>query len=224
MELLVILVVAAVVVAIVARPTDKPICASEVPLLPERFVVLDLETTGLDPECHEIIEVAALRIDRVAVTHDTFEALVIPGSRMAGHLAKSTGISQELLDSEGRPLGTVLPALKDFVGDLPLVSFNADFDLAFLRKAGAVHGLSFANDTECVLKLARRAWPGRRSYKLADLAREHRARDRSRRALADCRRALVVYCAAVTALQISGQGRDVHPRIQKEVAALREPQ
>jgi DNA polymerase III subunit epsilon len=222
MELLVILVVAAVVVAIMARPTAKPIFESEVPLLPERFVVLDLETTGPDPECHEIIEIAALRIDRVAVSHDTFEALLIPGNRIAKKVTKSTGISQELLDSKGKPLSTVLPAFKEFVGDLPLVAFNADFDLAFLRRAGEIHGIFFNNDTDCVLKLARHAWPGRRSYQLADLAREHRTRTKSRRALAECRRALVVYCAAVTALRISRQGSDVHP-IGGEVAGLREP-
>jgi len=46
--------------------------------LPERFVVFDLETTGLKAGQHEIIEIGAIRVNRDSNQHETFSALVMP--------------------------------------------------------------------------------------------------------------------------------------------------
>ena len=40
-----------------------------------------------------------------------------------------------MVDSEGMPLEQAIKEFAAFIGDLPLVTFNADFDMAFLRKA-----------------------------------------------------------------------------------------
>src|SRR5207248_573308 len=100
--------------------------------VPPRFVVFDLETTGLNPKRHEIIEVGAIRVNRDADLHDTFQVFVKPLKRISKRITQINGISQDMVDLDGEPLETVLRDFAAFIGDLPLVSFNAEFDMAFL--------------------------------------------------------------------------------------------
>lgn len=171
--------------------------------LPERFVVFDLETTGLDSEKHEIIEFGAIRVNRDSTNHDTFQTLAKPSRKVSKKITALTGIDQAMLDGNGEPLEVALRGFLDFVGDLPLVSFNADFDMAFLENAAARYSIKINNPVSCALKLSRRAWPGRKSYRLVDLAKDGKlSSDGTHRALGDCERALIVYAAAVSKLGI----------------------
>jgi len=61
--------------------------------LPERFVVFDLETTGLDPSKHEIIEIGAIRVNRDSDQHESFQALVKPAGKVPKRITELTGIS-----------------------------------------------------------------------------------------------------------------------------------
>ncbi|MDP2693596.1 MAG: 3'-5' exonuclease [Gallionella sp.] len=80
---------------------------------------------------------------------------------------------------------------------------NTEFDMAFLQAAAKGNGLhTFKNPTSCALKLARKAWPGRKSYRLDDLASDGEFNSgTAHRALEDARRALIVYAAATAALK-----------------------
>lgn len=170
--------------------------------LPERFVVLDLETTGLDPLKDEIIEFGAIRVNRDSITHESFQALVKPSAKLPAKITRITGITQAMLDADGEPLDKVLREFLDFIGDLPLVAFNAEFDMAFLKRAAQPRGLTIRNPVSCALDMARRAWPGRRSYRLADLAKDGGLEtDDAHRAIADCKRALIVYTASADKLR-----------------------
>jgi len=170
--------------------------------LPERFIVFDLETTGLDPSNHEIIEIGAIRVNRDSDQHESFQALVKPAGKVPKRITELTGISQAILDGEGDSLNTALREFSEFIGDLRLVSFNADFDMAFLRKAVKKHSIAVTNPVSCALKMTRRAWPGRRSYKLASLAQDGNLSSKdAHRALGDCQRALIVYTAAANKLR-----------------------
>ena len=146
--------------------------------LPQQFVIFDLETTGLDPSKHEIIEIGAIRVNRDSDTHDTFQALIKPRKKIPKKITELTGITQKMVDTDGQSLeATILDFIK-FVGDLNLVAFNAEFDMAFLQRAAEAHSVSVENPVSCALQMARRAWPGRRSYKLAELAKDGRAHSR----------------------------------------------
>jgi DNA polymerase III subunit epsilon len=170
-------------------------------LLPPTFVVFDLETTGLSPAQDEIVEIAAIRVGRDAEIEVTFRTLVKPTSRIPGMITQINGISQAMVDSEGIPLARAIRRLSDFIQNLPLVSFNADFDMAFLRNAARRHDLVTSNPASCVLKMARLAWPGRKSYKLSDIAKDAGlSQEGAHQALLDCKLALVVYVAAVSIL------------------------
>ncbi|AQQ09863.1 DNA polymerase III PolC-type [Sedimentisphaera cyanobacteriorum] len=194
------IIVAAVIYVWVKRKISRP----DLTILPERFVVFDLETTGLKPDTHEIIEIGAIRVNRDSGKHDTFQALVRPTKKIPKKITGITGITQDMVEKDGDFLETALPQFIEFVSDLPLVSFNAEFDMAFLNAAISKTqvGALANNRVSCALKMARRAWPGRKSYRLSDLAKDGRlSSDDTHRALGDCKRAMVVYTAAAAKLR-----------------------
>ncbi len=103
---------------------------------PNEFVVLDVETTGLEPaRGHEVIEIGAQKIVGRDVV-DEFVQLVkptrpLPSDVVAFH-AKN-GITQELLDNEGRPASEVVPELVKFLGSSIIIAHNAPFDIGFIN-------------------------------------------------------------------------------------------
>jgi DNA polymerase-3 subunit epsilon len=169
--------------------------------VPEHFVIVDLETTGLDADTHEIIEIAALKVQRDPQRHTTFAALVTPVHPVPRAITALTGITQAMLDHQGQPVSEVMATFVDFVGEARLVFFNAPSDGAFLSKATKRIGRTMDNLVSCALDMARRAWPGLRSYQLVALAHSHGLDTRGHhRALTDCALTLPIYCAAATQL------------------------
>ena len=212
-----------------SSPINSPVTSSpgvstseDLSMLPRRqFIVLDLETTGLDARIHEIIEFGAIRAELDSDVHKTFQALVKPTKKVPQRITEITGITQSMVDSEGRELNEVLKEFVEFIGELPLVTYNASFDMAFLQTAASQNGLSINNRYTCALKLARRAWPGLPSYRLADLAKMgNLPDDDTHRALGDCKRALIVFVSSA-----SKQGKRIRwsrllaePHVEKTVA------
>jgi len=200
MTWLVIAIFAAAILFFWAKRKGGP----DLSVLPERFVVFDLETTGLKPESHEIIEIGAIRVNRDSDNHDTFQALIRPRKKIPRKITEITGITPDMVEKEGESLQVVLPQFLEFVGELPLVSYNADFDMAFLTTAvnNTQNCFPIKNRVSCALKMARRAWPGLKSYRLADLAKDGGlSADGTHRALDDCKRAMIVYTAAASKLR-----------------------
>jgi DNA polymerase-3 subunit epsilon len=176
--------------------------------VPERFVVFDLETTGLDPLRHEIIEIGAIRYTRGSEKHDTLQMLVKPKKRIPKRITQINGISQDMVDQEGEPLQQALTGFVEFIGELPLVTFNAEFDMGFLLNAATQHNIVIKNKASCALKMARKAWPGLKSYRLSDLAKGANLSDEgTHRALGDSLRALQIYIYAASSLTGNNTGQ-----------------
>jgi DNA polymerase III subunit epsilon len=174
------------------------------PSVPRKFVVFDLETTGFSAIWNEIIEVGAIRVDVDSDIHDTFQALVKPLKRIPKRITTINGISQEMVDRDGEPLQTVMEEFAAFIGSLPLVSFNAEFDIRFLRESAKRTNTVINNRVSCALTMARRAWPGRDSYRLTDIAKDGNLSDEgTHRALGDCKRTVIVYTAAASILGVT---------------------
>ena len=171
--------------------------------LPETFVVLDLETTGLDASRHEIIEIAAIRYRKGDTKQQMIQALVLPSKKVPKRITEITGITQAMLETDGGPLADAMRDLVAFVGNDRLVTFNAEFDMAFLHAASAKLGSApLDNPVSCALKMARRAWPKRKSFRLTDLASDGQfGGGTAHRALEDARCALIVYVGAVAQLK-----------------------
>lgn len=137
--------------------------------LPERYIVVDVETTGLSMVEHEIIEIGAMKVSEREI-EAKFHALVKAKVSIPPAIEALTGLSDEILGREGRELAEVLPEFLAFAGDLPVVSHNANFDYGFLRAACERCGLPLFS-SQCVdtLALARRLVDDVINYKLATL-------------------------------------------------------
>jgi DNA polymerase III epsilon subunit-like protein len=113
-------------------------------------------------------------------------------------ITQITGITQAMVDSDGLPLSDVLVQFKEFIGDLPIVTFNAAFDMGFIWRAAKKHGVPIENRYACALKMARRAYPDLPSHRLADLAKMgNLSDDNTHRALGDCKRTVPVFMSSV---------------------------
>ena len=116
-----------------------------------------------------------------------------PTKKVPKKITEITGITQEMLEAKGESLADAIREFMTFVGNDRLVTFNAEFDMAFLHVATAQLGLpKLNNPVSCALKMARRAWPKRKSFRLSDLASDGQfSSGTAHRALEDARCALV---------------------------------
>ena len=96
------------------------------------YIILDLETTGLDPANDKIIEIGAVKIQDDNVV-DEFSAFVNPGISIPDNISKLTGIvDSDVVDAAS--LDEVKPDLVDFVDTLPIVGQFISFDMSFLHE------------------------------------------------------------------------------------------
>ncbi len=101
---------------------------------PDTFVSFDLETTGLDPNLHEIIEIGAVRVENGFFTAE-FQALVKPTVRIPEFICSLTGITNGDVE-HAPPVCDVIPEFAEFSRGYTLLGQNVGFDLSFLRKHG----------------------------------------------------------------------------------------
>ena len=191
-----------VAIVLLVVKANRPLPPPDLSHLPPEFVVFDLETTGLDPHRHEIIEFGAIRVIRDSTQFPVYSSLVKPTNKIPRKITELTGITQAMVDEDGVSIETALDAFIAFIGDRPLVAYNAPFDKGFMDAALSRAGHSQRlPEPSCALKLARRAWRGLPSYKLTALAERFGLDPRdSHRALEDCKRTVAVYIAASVAL------------------------
>ena len=99
----------------------------------ESFVSLDLETTGLSPENCEIIEIGAFKFEFGECT-DSFSMFINPRQNIPKFITELTTITNE--DVKDAPyIETVLEDFLLFVGNLPIVGHNIEFDMSFMEYA-----------------------------------------------------------------------------------------
>ena len=154
--------------------------------LKEPYVVLDFETTGLNPQTDKIIEVGAVKVVDGNVTE--FTSLVNPLVSLPAKITEITGLRDK--DLKNAPtIDAVLPRLDDFLSDCIIVAHNASFDLKFYC---AAHGSTTVYKSYIdTVKLAKKAFPGSENYKLETLVKNlNIPRGTAHRALGDARMTL----------------------------------
>ncbi len=117
------------------------------------FVVFDVETTGLDAESCEIIEIGASKIENGKICQK-FQTLVKPTESISKLITDLTGIDNKMVENA--------PSIKDVIKDFyhfcensVLVGYNVSFDMKFIQNAGKNYGITFTNDVEDAMVLAR---------------------------------------------------------------------
>ncbi len=167
-----------------------------------RFVVFDLETTGLDPKKDRIVEIGAVKFDRRGIIA-RFSVLINPLIPMPSAASQVNHITDAML--KGKPvLNEVLPDFIRFIDNTVLIAHNAPFDCGFINEAlsnrykrtnkhddepnqpsllddppsGRQENIwnspfsSLPNRIVDTIQYAKAAFPGRWKYNLQDLARD----------------------------------------------------
>lgn len=129
-----------------------------------REIVLDTETTGLDPRTgHRMIEIACIEIEDLLPTGRHFHRYIDPERDIDPEAEKVHGISRASL--MGKPKfadPTICDAFLDFVGDCKIVAHNAAFDRGFVNHELERAGRAILPDDRwtCTYMLAQKRFPG----------------------------------------------------------------
>ena len=95
-------------------------------------MVLDLETTGLNPRTDKIIEIGALLVEDGEIL-DTFSTFVSPGRKLLPQTTEITGITDEMLE-HAPVFADIAEKLLAFLGEHVLLGHSIISDYAFLKK------------------------------------------------------------------------------------------
>jgi DNA polymerase III alpha subunit (gram-positive type) len=152
------------------------------------FCVLDIETTGLSTEFHEITEIAAIRVNERFEVVAEMSSLVKISSRVPWHITNLTGITDGMLRSHGRELPEVVEEFHGFLGGEVMFAHNASFDRRFMNTAALRTGLAGDFPLRCSIPVFKKQLPGRKGYGLPVLAEALKVKGGGEhRALGDCR-------------------------------------
>jgi len=131
-----------------------------------RYIVLDTETTGLDPdEGHKIIEIGCIEIINRKVTDNTFHKYLNPEREIDIEASKVHGLTASNLSD--KPLfEDIYDEFLGYISNSPLIIHNAPFDLGFLKKEFSYlksDSNFFTNEIIDTLKIARKVSPGKKN-------------------------------------------------------------
>lgn len=132
-----------------------------------RQIVLDTETTGLEPALgHRIIEVAAIELVNRRITGNHFHHYLNPEREIDEGAQQVHGLTLEFLADKPR-FGDIVEEFLAFIRDAELVIHNAPFDVGFLDHELALLGLgrleSYCAGIVDTLRMARDMHPGQRN-------------------------------------------------------------
>lgn len=129
-----------------------------------REIVLDTETTGLDPRSgHRVIEIACIEIEDYLPTGKSYHRYIDPQREIDPEAEKVHGISRRML--AGKPTfdhEDICDRFLEFVGDSPIVAHNAAFDRGFVNAELERIGRARIPDAQwtCTYELAKARFPG----------------------------------------------------------------
>lgn len=162
---------------------------------PETYSLLDLETTGLDPDYDDIIEIAILKVKDNDIV-DEYQTLIKPAMSyydesnnpvyVASYIEKLTGISSSML-KDAPEIESQLNEVIEFIGDDIIVGHNVNFDINFLYdEIKEFNGTDLSNDFFDLLKISRRALKELNHHRLKDLSEFFNYEYNAHRAMNDC--------------------------------------
>jgi len=94
------------------------------------FVVVDIETDGLDKEKNVIIEIGAVKSEGGIISE--FQSLISYEGTLPKHIVAMTGITTNMLQDNGKNSKSVLKEFLDFIGDRDIIGYNVNFDIEFI--------------------------------------------------------------------------------------------
>lgn len=137
---------------------------------PDNYVVVDIETTGLDAVKDEIIEISAIKY-RMNRRVDEFITLVKPQGEISSFITGLTGISDETV-ADAPTIQEAICQMVNFLGEDIIIGYNVGFDIGFLSyKLEECYGITLNNDYVDVMRLAKEKLPFLGRLKQTDVAK-----------------------------------------------------
>lgn len=158
------------------------------------FVIIDIETDGLDKEKDYIIEIGAVK--SVGGRISEFQSLISYEGTLPKHIVAMTGITTNMLKTNGKNVEVVLKNFKEFIGDLDIIGYNVSFDIEFINIALSKFELeNLENKRYDLMKFVKNEKLFLANYKLQTVIKEYGVGDEvPHRALEDAR---LIYKLAV---------------------------
>ncbi|MFW3387833.1 UNVERIFIED_CONTAM: 3'-5' exonuclease [Kocuria sp. CPCC 205274] len=159
----------------------------------KNIIILDIETTGLDPLQAEITEIGAIKVNSVSLeVVGAFDKLIKIANPVPEKITELTGITSELLNTKGKNLKNVLKELSEFCGGYDIYAHNANFDKGFIRKALDDNKIEYhQSDWVDTITIFKKTFPNRTTYKLSSLIVDYKLADKEdHRALSDAQHLL----------------------------------
>lgn len=158
----------------------------------DNYIILDLQTTGLNSSTDEITEIGALKFDNNKLI-DTFQTLVKPSSYIPENIIEINGITNKELEN-AKTIEFILPKFIDFIEDYTLIAHNNSFDLTFLLRNLQKYNIPcIKNKTIDTLSLSRKYLPYLENYQLETLKEFFKIDNNSHRAIHNCEATNKVY-------------------------------
>ena len=135
-----------------------------------RFIAVDVETTGLSPTRGDrIIEIGAVVFEGSRIIEE-LHSLISVKERIHWAAQQVHGITEEMLI--GKPKAEeIMPEFREFIKDSTLVAHNASFDMGFISQEFLLLGFGLSNPYHCTLELSRGLYPKLRNHKLETVYR-----------------------------------------------------
>ena len=106
-----------------------------------RWVVLDTETTGLDPDGDSLLAIGAVAVDDEGIrASDSFEIVLRHDGDIDADNVVVHGLGRATLDAGVAP-SPALAAFREWVNGVPCIAFHADFDRRVLERAARLAGV-----------------------------------------------------------------------------------
>jgi len=166
-------------------------------VIKKEIVFFDVETSGLSPFAHELIEIGAVKYNRYTNEFEKFESLLKPKRTLCEKNISVHGITNEDLESAPDPQA-IVEAFFKFIEGTTLVAYNAQFDIGFLMAEHIQRSLKIeANNVLDALPLVRYTYRNQEgkpeNFKLSTLNSYFDLNLKSHRAFDDAVACMVVF-------------------------------
>jgi DNA polymerase-3 subunit epsilon len=163
---------------------------------PMLYAITDIETTGSHASGNSIVEIGIVLFDGERILEE-YTTLIDPGVRLPVYITGLTGITNEMLT--GAPtFNQVADRLEELFEDAIFVAHNVNFDHSFIRAEFAAIGRNWNPPRLCTMRMARKAFPGEKSYGLNAICNwMGLVNEQAHRALSDARVATEILIRAL---------------------------
>ena len=141
-----------------------------IPLTKAKYVIFDLETTGLSDRYNRVIEFGAVKIEH-GIETGRLDILINPETPIPRKISNLTHITDDMVKNQPT-IAEAFPQILDFIDDCILVAHNAEFDFPFLQEELKRCGRKpLTNPVIDTLALSRYLYPKSRGHRLGDLCK-----------------------------------------------------